>query len=182
MVLALARECRNCLSDFKRRRKRILSYIVDVFISIVICAFLSIVSFIIGAILALVLLPFVASDGDTWNPILTWVMNGVLLFGALVFMLTSLGNNFKLTLTLGYKLNGLLLKNTNKLRLFTWLFMRNGIVGLFIFLIAYYIANEMDYNYLFLPLFYIHTIFSGRWDCVLLNKREENVNGYLDRC
>jgi len=109
-------------------------------------------------------------------------MNGVLLFGALVFILTSLGNNFKLTLTLGYKLNGLLLKNTNKLRLFTWLFMRNGIVGLFIFLIAYYIANEMDYNYLFLPLFYIHTIFSGRWDSVLLNKREENVCGYLDRC
>jgi len=134
-------------------RKRILSYIVDVFISIVICAFLSISSFIIGAILALVLLPFVASDGDTWNPILSGVMNVILLFGALVFMLTSLGINFKLTLSLGYKLNSLLLKNTNKLRLFTWWFMRNGIVGLFIFLIAYHVANEIDYNYLFLPIF-----------------------------
>lgn len=134
-------------------RKRILSYVLDLFISIVICAFLSIASFIIGAILALLLLPFVASDGDTWNPILTWVMNGMLLFGALVFMLTSLGINFKLTLTLGYKLNSLLLKNTNKLRLFIWWFIRNGIVGLIIFLIAYHIANEIDYNYLFLPIF-----------------------------
>lgn len=134
-------------------RKRILSYVVDLIISIVTCAFLSIASFIIGAILALLLLPFVASDGDTWNPILTGVMNAMLLFGALVFMLTSLGINFKFTLTLGYKLNGLLLKNTNKLRLFTWWFMRNGIVGLFIFLLAYHIANDMDYNYLFLPFF-----------------------------
>jgi len=134
-------------------RKRILSYVVDLITSVVICTFLSISSFIILAILALLLLPFVASDGDTWNPILIWVMNGMLLFGALVFMLTSLGINFKFTLPLGYKLNGLLLKNTNKLRLFTWWFMRNGIVGLFIFLIAYHVANEIDYNYLFLPIF-----------------------------
>ena len=134
-------------------RKRTLSYVVDLFISIVICAVLSISSFIILAILALLLLPFVASDGDTWNPILIWVMNGMLLFGALVFMLTSLGINFKFTLPLGYKLNGLLLKDTNKLRLFTWWFMRNGIIGLFILLLAYHIANDMDYNYLFLPFF-----------------------------
>ncbi|WP_394186720.1 hypothetical protein [Metabacillus halosaccharovorans] len=134
-------------------KKRILSYVVDLIFSIVICAFLSISSFIILAILALLLLPFVASDGDTWNPILTWVMNGMLLFGAVVFMLTSLGINLKFTLPLGYKLNGLLLKDTNKLRLFTWWFMRNGIIGLFILLLAYHIANEMDYNYLFLPIF-----------------------------
>lgn len=134
-------------------RKRILSYVVDLITSVVICAFLSISSFIILAILALLLLPFVASDGDTWNLILIWVMNGMLLFGALVFMLTSIGINFKLILTLGYKLNGLLLKNTNKLRLFTWWFMRNGIAGLLIFLIAYHVANEIDYNYLFLPIF-----------------------------
>ena len=134
-------------------RKRVLSYVVDLFISIVICTFLSISSFIILAILALLLLPFVASDGDTWNPILAGVMNVILIFGALVFMLTSLGINFKFTLTLGYKLNGLLLKDTNKLRLFTWWFMRNGIIGLFILLLAYHIANDMDYNYLFLPFF-----------------------------
>lgn len=134
-------------------RKRILGYVIDFFLSIAICIFLSILTFLIAAVIALLFLPFVASDGDTWNPILTGIMNGILLLSVLVFMVTSLGANFKLTLTWGYKFNGLILENTNKLRLFTWWFIRNGIAGLFIFLIAYHLANDMDYKYLFLPIF-----------------------------
>ncbi|USK72182.1 hypothetical protein [Peribacillus asahii] len=134
-------------------RKRILGYVIDFFISIAICIVLSILSFLIVAVIALLFLPFVASYEDTWNPILTGIMNGMLLLGALVFMVTSLGANFKLTLTWGYKFNGLILENTNKFRLFTWWFIRNGIAGLFIFLAAYHLANDMDYKYLFLPIF-----------------------------
>lgn len=134
-------------------KKRLLGYVIDLFISIAICIFLSILTFLIAAVIALLFLPFVANDGDTWNPLITGIMNGMLLLGILVFMITSLGSNFKMTLTWGYKFNGLILKNTNKFRLFTWWFIRNGIAGLFIFLIAYHLANDMDYKYLFLPIF-----------------------------
>lgn len=134
-------------------RKRIFGYVIDLILSIAICLILSILTFIIGAIIALLFLPFVASDGDTWNPILSVIMNGMLLFSAFVFMVTSLGANFKLTLTWGYKFNGLILENTSKLRLFTWWFIRNGIAGLFIFLFAYHLANDKDYKYLLLPIF-----------------------------
>jgi hypothetical protein len=134
-------------------RKRIFGHVIDFFLSIAICIFLSILTFIIVAIVALLFLPFAASDGDTWNPILIVIMNGMLLFSALVFMVTSLGANFKLTLTWGYKFNGLILENTSKLRLFTWWFIRNGISGLFIFLFAYHLANDKDYKYLLLPIF-----------------------------
>lgn len=134
-------------------RKRILSYVIDLFISIAICIFLSIVPFIMAGVIALLFLPFVASYGDTWNPILTGIMNGMLLLGALVFMVTSLGTHFKLTLTWGYEFNDLILENTTKFRLFTWWFIRNGMVGLFIFIIAYHLTNDMDYKYLSLPIF-----------------------------
>lgn len=134
-------------------RKRIFGYVIDLFISIAICIILLIAIFIVVGVITLLFLPFVASYEDTWNPILTVIMNGMLLLSALVFMFTSLGANFKLTLTWGYKFNGLIIENTNKFRLFTWWFIRNGIVGLFIFLIAYHLANGMDYKYLFLPIF-----------------------------
>ncbi|WP_102272279.1 RDD family protein [Cytobacillus massiliigabonensis] len=134
-------------------RKRIFGYVIDFFISIAICVIFSILTFIILAIIALLFLPFVASDGDTWNPILSVIMNGMLLLGTLVFMVTSLGANLKLTLTWGYKFNGLILENTSKIRLFTWWFIRNGIAGLFIFLFAYHFANDKGYRYLLVTIF-----------------------------
>ncbi|TCJ01216.1 hypothetical protein [Cytobacillus praedii] len=134
-------------------RKRIFGYVIDFFLSIAICIFFSILTFIIAAIVALLFLPFVASDGDTWNPILIVIINGMLLFSALVFMITSLGANFKLTLTWGYKFNGLILENTSKFRLFIWWFIRNGIAGLLIFLFAYHFANDKDDKYLLLTIF-----------------------------
>ena len=134
-------------------RKRILGYVIDFVISIASCIVLSILPFLVVAVIALLFLPFVASYEDTWNPILTGIMNGMLLLGALVFMVKSLGVYFKSTFTWGYKFNGLIVENTNKFRLFIWWFMRNGIAGLFIFLFAYHLANEMDYKYLFVPIF-----------------------------
>ncbi|WP_071394871.1 hypothetical protein [Bacillus tuaregi] len=133
-------------------RKRILGYVIDLFISIAMCIVLSILPFLVVAVIALLFLPFVASYEDTWNPILTGIMNGMLLLGALVFIFRSLGAHFKLTFTRGYKFTGLIVENTNKFRLFTWWFIRNGIAGLFIFLIAYHLANEIDYKYLFVPI------------------------------
>ncbi|WP_370222381.1 hypothetical protein [Cytobacillus sp.] len=134
-------------------RKRLLGYVIDLFLSIIIPIILSILTFIIAAIISLLFLPFVASDGDTWNPLLTRIMNGILLLGVLVFMITSLGSNFQMTLPWGYRFNGLIVKNSNKFKLFIWCFIRNGIAGLFIFLFAYHIANDMDYKNLYLPIF-----------------------------
>jgi len=159
-------------------RKRILSFGLDFIISIVISIILSVAPLIFGAILALVLLPFVATDGDTWNPILLGVMNGTLLLCAFVFLATSLGPNFRLTLTWGYKINGLLLVNKSKLRLFTWWFIRNGIAGLFIFFIAYHAANETDSRYLLFPLF-IYIIYLGIDGIVFLQTKGRST--FTDR-
>ncbi|MGA5691630.1 hypothetical protein [Cytobacillus pseudoceanisediminis] len=142
-------------------RKRLFGYVIDFFLSIAICIFLSILTFLIAAVIALLFLPFIASDGDTWNPILTGIMNGLLLLAVLVFMVTSIGANFKSPLTWGYKFSGLILRNTHKFRLFTWWFIRNGIAGVFIFLIAYHLANDIDYKNLYLPIFiYIIYLFT----------------------
>ena len=134
-------------------KKRIFGYVIDLILSIAICLGLTILSFLVLAVVSLLFLPFVASYGDTWNPILNAIMNGMLLLGALIFMAMSLGIYFTLNFTWGYKINGLLVEGTSKLRLFTWWFLRNGIAGLFIFVFAYHIANDMDYGYLFLPIF-----------------------------
>ncbi|WP_312097102.1 hypothetical protein [Niallia sp.] len=144
-------------------KKRIYGFAIDYFLSIAICLFFSILTFLVAAVIALLFLPFVASAGDTWNPILTATMNGTLLLGFLVFMLTSLGANFKLSLTWGYKFAGLIVENTSKFRLFTWWFIRNGIAGLFIFIFAYHIANDKDYNYLFFPviIYIIYLLIDG---------------------
>ncbi|KAF0818126.1 hypothetical protein KIS4809_2928 [Bacillus sp. ZZV12-4809] len=144
-------------------RKRLLGYIIDLFLSIIIPTILSIIIFIIAGIIALLFLPFVASDGDTWNPVLSRIMNGMLLLGALMFMLTSMGSNFKMTLPWGYKFNGLIIKNSHKFMLFSWWFIRNGIAGLFIFLFAYHFANDLDYKnlYLFIIIYIIYLCIDG---------------------
>ncbi|WP_404427782.1 hypothetical protein LG296_07135 [Ureibacillus chungkukjangi] len=132
--------------------RRIRGFVIDFLLSIAFCIILSILAFLVIAVITLLFLPFVASYGETWNPILSAIINGLLLLGFLAFVVTSLGVNFKFTLTWGYKLNGLMLGNSGKLRLFTWWFIRNGIAGLFIFICAYHRGNNMDSDYLLLPI------------------------------
>ena len=141
--------------------KRIRGYVIDLLLSLAICIVLSIFAIMVMAVITLLFLPFVLSYEDTWNPILSAILNGMLLLGVLVFMVMSLGVNLKSTLTWGYKTNGLIIENTSKFRLFTWWFIRNGIVGLFIFVYAYLFGNDMDYNnQLFIPIF-IYIIYLG---------------------
>lgn len=133
-------------------KKRVLSYGIDLFLSIAICIIIAIITFLIAAVIVLLFLPFVVSYEDTWNPILATTMKCTLLLGFLVFIVASVGANFKSPLTWGYKFTGLILENTSKLRFFTWWFIRSGIVGLFILVFAYHTANNLDYKYLFLPI------------------------------
>lgn len=133
-------------------KKRILGYRIDLFLTIAICIVIAILTFLIGAVIVLVFLPFVVSYEDTWNPILATTMKCILLFGFLVFIVTSLGANFKSPLTWGYKFMGLILENTSKFRFFTWWSIRSGIVGLFVLIFSYHIANNSDYKYLILPI------------------------------
>ncbi|MDQ0233320.1 RDD family protein [Metabacillus malikii] len=134
-------------------KKRIVAYVLDSLITLAICTVLSILPFLFVAVIALLFLPFVASYEDTWNLILIGIMNGILLLGAFVFFVISLGTIFKSTFTRGYKMNGLQIESTNKFRLFIWWFIRNGLAGLFIFIYAYHLANQIDYKYLSILIF-----------------------------
>jgi hypothetical protein len=133
-------------------KKRILGYGIDLFLSIAISIVIALLTFLIAAVIVLLFLPFIVSYEDTWNPILSATMKYTLLFGYLVFIVTSFGANFKSPLTWGYKFTGLIVENASKFRYFTWWFMRNGLVGFFVLVVAYHIANNSDYKYLFLPI------------------------------